>query len=199
MRFHLFPFRTEKLSSLTPMVLRLSRGRVGSRLFKVRSKGLTFFCVHMDVQVYGRGEGEEKDLLFENLIVLRRVLEIALERRFQLHMERRGPGVRGETGNRRERGAEGRKGSGKCICPGSLRRQIRPGADLKRSKSRLPGSVDTAGTRCWRKGGRVTFLCAEGINKRLLEQRSFKRIPIKGEQGRSLRGADLILDKMVGS
>ena len=27
------------------MVLRLSRGRVGSRLFKVRSKGLTFFCV----------------------------------------------------------------------------------------------------------------------------------------------------------
>ena len=45
MRFHLFPFRTEKLSSLTPMVLRLSRGRVGSRLFKVRSKGLTFFVV----------------------------------------------------------------------------------------------------------------------------------------------------------
>ena len=45
MRFHLFPFRTEKLSSLTPMVLRLSRGRVGSRLFKVRSKGLTFFFV----------------------------------------------------------------------------------------------------------------------------------------------------------
>ena len=43
MRFHLFPFRTEKLSSLTPMVLRFSRGRVGSRLFKVRSLGLTFF------------------------------------------------------------------------------------------------------------------------------------------------------------
>ena len=34
MRFHLFPFRTEKLSSLTPMVLRYARGRVGSRLFK---------------------------------------------------------------------------------------------------------------------------------------------------------------------
>ena len=50
MRFHLFPFRTEKLSSLTPMVLRFSRGRVGSRLFKVRSKGLTFFCVHSGVQ-----------------------------------------------------------------------------------------------------------------------------------------------------
>lgn len=50
MRFHLFPFRTEKLSSLTPMVLRFSRGRVGSRLFKVRSKGLTFFCVHSRVQ-----------------------------------------------------------------------------------------------------------------------------------------------------
>ena len=33
-RFHLFPFRTEKLSSLAPMVLRFSRGRVGSRLFK---------------------------------------------------------------------------------------------------------------------------------------------------------------------
>ena len=43
-RFHLFPFRTEKLSSLTPMVLHLSCGRVGSRLFKVRSQGLTFFC-----------------------------------------------------------------------------------------------------------------------------------------------------------
>ena len=43
MRFHLFPFRTEKLSSLTPMVLRFSRGRVGSRLFKVRSLDLTFF------------------------------------------------------------------------------------------------------------------------------------------------------------
>ena len=34
MRSHLFPFRTEKLSSLTPMVLRYARGRVGSRLFK---------------------------------------------------------------------------------------------------------------------------------------------------------------------
>ena len=42
-RFHLFPFRTEKLSSLTPMVLHLSCGRVGSRLFKVRPYGLTFF------------------------------------------------------------------------------------------------------------------------------------------------------------
>ena len=31
--FHLFPFRTEKLSLVTPMVLRHS-GRVGSRLFK---------------------------------------------------------------------------------------------------------------------------------------------------------------------
>ncbi|UYU55137.1 hypothetical protein KQP61_13070, partial [Bacteroides faecis] len=31
--FHLFPFRTEKLSLVTPMVLRNS-GRVGSRRFK---------------------------------------------------------------------------------------------------------------------------------------------------------------------
>ena len=31
-RFHLFPFRTEKLSFATPMVLRTS-GRVGSRRF----------------------------------------------------------------------------------------------------------------------------------------------------------------------
>lgn len=52
----------------------------------------------MDVQVYGRGEGEEKDLLFENLIVLRRVLKIALERRLQLPLERRGPGDSGEPG-----------------------------------------------------------------------------------------------------
>ena len=42
MRFHLFPFRTEKLSSLTPMVLRFSRGRVGSRLFKPIRKGWLF-------------------------------------------------------------------------------------------------------------------------------------------------------------
>ena len=33
LRFHLFPFRTEKLSSVTPMVLRNS-GRVGSRRFQ---------------------------------------------------------------------------------------------------------------------------------------------------------------------
>ena len=33
-RSHLFPYRTQKLSSLTPMVLRLDRGRVGNcRLF----------------------------------------------------------------------------------------------------------------------------------------------------------------------
>ena len=42
-RFHLFPFRTEKLSSLTPMVLRFFRGRVGSRLFKTSPIGLVFF------------------------------------------------------------------------------------------------------------------------------------------------------------
>ena len=65
MRFHLFPFRTEKLSSLTPMVLRLSRGRVGSRLFKVRSKGLTFFfvctCWNLrGVQVGREGAMEER-------------------------------------------------------------------------------------------------------------------------------------------
>ena len=35
LRFHLFPFRTEKLSSVTPMVLRNS-GRVGSRRFLER-------------------------------------------------------------------------------------------------------------------------------------------------------------------
>ena len=64
MRFHLFPFRTEKLSSLTPMVLRLSRGRVGSRLFKVRSKGLTFFfvctCWNLGGQVGREGAMEER-------------------------------------------------------------------------------------------------------------------------------------------
>ena len=69
----------------------------------------------MDVQVYGRGEGEEKDLLFENLIVLRRVLEIALERRFQLHMERRGPGDSGEPGT--EEKDEQRGGKEKLTAP----------------------------------------------------------------------------------
>ena len=34
--FHLFPFRTEKLSPITPMVLRNS-GRVGSRRFKAEA------------------------------------------------------------------------------------------------------------------------------------------------------------------
>ena len=49
MRFHLFPFRTEKLSSLTPMVLRFSRGRVGSRLFKVDPlSGRPFFMLGID-------------------------------------------------------------------------------------------------------------------------------------------------------
>ena len=57
MRFHLFPFRTEKLSSLTPMVLRFSRGRVGSRLFKVRSYDLTFFCLPQDPDISSTGEG----------------------------------------------------------------------------------------------------------------------------------------------
>ena len=62
MRFHLFPFRTEKLSSLTPMVLHLSCGRVGSRLFKVRSQGLTFFVVSV------RGGGAAP-LLFARLLL----------------------------------------------------------------------------------------------------------------------------------
>ena len=50
MRFHLFPFRTEKLNSLTPMVLRFSRGRVGSRLFKTNLYRLVFFfvCIPVD-------------------------------------------------------------------------------------------------------------------------------------------------------
>ena len=46
MRFHLFPFRTEKLSSLAPMVLRFSRGRVGSRLFKTDIAMCRSFFVH---------------------------------------------------------------------------------------------------------------------------------------------------------
>ena len=37
--FHLFPFRTEKLSLVTPMVLRNS-GRVGSRRFIEEASGL---------------------------------------------------------------------------------------------------------------------------------------------------------------
>ena len=37
-RFHLFPFRTEKLSFVTPMVL-LICGRVGSRRFKRGPRG----------------------------------------------------------------------------------------------------------------------------------------------------------------
>ena len=73
MRSHLFPFRTEKLSSLTPMVLRFSRGRVGSRLFKVRSKGLTFFCacnfaVLTRKTFAGPSEGGTKPLFFISYI-----------------------------------------------------------------------------------------------------------------------------------
>ena len=50
-RFHLFPFRTEKLSSLTPMVLHLSCGRVGSRLFKPDSEKESGFFLCMEVVV----------------------------------------------------------------------------------------------------------------------------------------------------
>ena len=39
------------------MVLRFSRGRVGSRLFKVRSYGLTFFCLPQDPDISLTGEG----------------------------------------------------------------------------------------------------------------------------------------------
>ena len=41
--FHLFPFRTEKLSPVTPMVLRNS-GRVGSRRFFSRAPAVTRDC-----------------------------------------------------------------------------------------------------------------------------------------------------------
>ena len=47
-RYHLFPFRTEKLSSLAPMVLQC--GRVGSRLLLSRASDferfLRLFCFH---------------------------------------------------------------------------------------------------------------------------------------------------------
>ena len=42
-RFHLFPFRTEKLSPVTPMVLRNS-GRVGSRRFFSRAPAVVTDC-----------------------------------------------------------------------------------------------------------------------------------------------------------
>ena len=49
-RSHLFPFRTEKLSSLAPMVLQC--GRVGSRLLLSRASDferfLRLFCFHAD-------------------------------------------------------------------------------------------------------------------------------------------------------
>ena len=49
--FHLFPFRTEKLSLVTPMVLRHS-GRVGSCRFWLKPPDLKkfrrlFFCIHV--------------------------------------------------------------------------------------------------------------------------------------------------------
>ncbi len=56
MRFHLFPFRTEKLSSLTPMVLRFSRGRVGSRLFKPDPKGSGFLFAYCRAKNGGQPE-----------------------------------------------------------------------------------------------------------------------------------------------
>ena len=53
--FHLFPFRTEKLSPITPMVLRKS-GRVGSRRFRKRRdsvpKGIgTFFVYKLSIVI----------------------------------------------------------------------------------------------------------------------------------------------------
>src|SRR5574344_1999967 len=54
--FHLFPFRTEKLSPVTPMVLRNS-GRVGSRRFQAESftttvVRLSFFCFFLSFSRY---------------------------------------------------------------------------------------------------------------------------------------------------
>ena len=50
--FHLFPFRTEKLSPPAPMVLQCNAGRVGGRPFFFRVESLTsvvmsgtFFCL----------------------------------------------------------------------------------------------------------------------------------------------------------
>ena len=63
MRSHLFPFRTEKLSSLTPMVLRFSRGRVGSRLFKpVPDKGAGFL-----LSLSERGCFSSRDIIISGL------------------------------------------------------------------------------------------------------------------------------------
>ena len=50
--FHLYPSRTEKLSPITPMVLRNS-GRVGSRRFRekraVPEEGTALFvCIHVE-------------------------------------------------------------------------------------------------------------------------------------------------------
>ncbi len=56
-RSHLFPFRTEKLSSLSPMVLNF--GRVGSRRFQESiSLRLTPFFVHVRAQKPAAGLGQ---------------------------------------------------------------------------------------------------------------------------------------------
>ena len=54
--FHLFPFRTEKLSLVTPMVLRHS-GRVGSCRFWLKPPDLKkfrrlFFCIHVWIYIH---------------------------------------------------------------------------------------------------------------------------------------------------
>ena len=55
-RSHLFPFRTEKLSSLAPMVLQC--GRVGSRLLLSRASDferfLRLFCFHAESFFFSR-------------------------------------------------------------------------------------------------------------------------------------------------
>ena len=77
-RFHLFPFRTEKLSFATPMVLRTS-GRVGSRRFTESleieiSRG--FFCARKGtgngrprtcIPVYGLPVAEATSGVFRNV------------------------------------------------------------------------------------------------------------------------------------
>ena len=58
--FHLFPFRTEKLSPPAPMVLH-TRGRVGSRRFLIQpfERNLGGFSAFIDGQLSHGSVGEE--------------------------------------------------------------------------------------------------------------------------------------------
>src|SRR5574344_1996019 len=66
--FHLFPFRTEKLSLVTPMVLRIS-GRVGSRRFTEKSSVTEMFRRIFCLYTFPENTSTPHNLIFQPFLL----------------------------------------------------------------------------------------------------------------------------------